>query len=1200
MPNEIEVARLVASIALDSKELEEGAVNTSNAIDNIRLILQDLGVDSTKAENIIKKCFADTSKVENYLQKLEAVSLKTEKYQYELQKLQEKEKEAKKFWDEMNQAAGKNNNPYISQYSAQIEEVNQKLEVQQNRYDQIQSALDDYVKKAVTNYDNLIQKEEAATQKQLGFNKAMGDKQTRTDALETFSLAANSLHNLNDVLPGASSNINSIIYNVRALKQAMSAGASTTIFWGQLIVAAASTAVLAIQKAFEEYFQAQDEKTEKRREVLKAITDEAAEYTESLRDLQSEQEKNKAKSDGEAEMLLVLKSEYDELRNKTELTVSEKEKLDSIAEKLAKSLDTTTDALKTQSGAYRDLTEDVDKYIEALIRQAKYEGFESIIKEAANSVSQLTPVVKKAEEEYEESQKKFTEKFGEDFETFRQNVGNLGIAFEGVLGTALPDSLVQLYQKTENLRKRYVHLSAELNSANAALENATEGFKNLGKETEDNSEIVNKKIDDIKNRIGFLNDKIETSTERLKELNAACEKNENKINSLKISLSDLSGYYDKLNQGQTLDYDTLLSLIDKYPEYASQLSGAADNADLQKKAIKALFEAKRNEYILTQQSAVENIRASNEETKTLIENTQKQLEAKKELLEAMSISNFKQNVLERQEIRLAIYTLEDKIKELKETQKNAQDQIGSYEEKIRLAKNLSIDSFKLNNSSSSKNSKNKNTPTYTTSGRGVNGVEGNSYAQSRIKWIERVRNLEKMTLSEEINELEALKRRTDLTYEEMYDIDLKLYKDRQKLLEENTASRESALQAEYDRIDKLAKRKLISAREEIRQLENVAKKYKLTTEQKIALEEKLYEKKQQLRNQEISALDKLGDAVVAALKNKYEQQKQLEEQRIDESIESWKKWEDSTVNAIQGQIDALDELKKTHEEENAREEYEHKRQDLELQKRYEKDDFNRKQIEKQIAALDKEENERLLNLEIEERKKVLQEQQEAVRKLSSDSQTKLENGRNDISERYDKYLNDFALQGEAKSFILNNSSSQTASLINEYASDYEMLGTSLGESLYQGISKKVDNIISYVDNIAAATDKESEKATASFELKNNTALVQRQANYLQKIIPSVSNAAQKIDSVINDFAAKIDSFSSGVSAYKQKLAVTADAAANKYYRTQKQYYNSTNTANSNSKTVNVYLTANFNDKVDSPVQVKRQLESFGYEIAKQI
>ena len=369
----------------------------------------------------------------------------------------------------------------------------------------------------------------------------------------------------------------------------------------------------------------------------------------------------------------------------------------------------------------------------------------------------------------------------------------------------------------------------------------------------------------------------------------------------------------------------------------------------------------------------------------------------------------------------------------------------------------------------------------------------------------------------------------------------------------------------------MSKRGLISTQQEISQLEKIAVKYKLTTEQKLALDEKLYQKKQQLRNEEISSLDKLGDAVVSALKKKYEQQKELEEKRIDESIENWKKWEDETVGAIQGQIDALDDLKNAHDEENKRQEYENKRQALELQAAYEKDDYNRRQIQKQINALEKEENERLFNVRIEEQKKALQAQADNIRNISSKNQEQLQKQKETVSATYSELMNDIALQGEAQKFIIENTQDEIVKLINSYASEYEMLGKTLGERLYSGMTSKVDDINAYINTVAQRTDTAGERTVA--------------ANRLNAYIKSVADTVNNI--------------SANAAALQNQMAVTANTAADRYYEVQKQYYNTTSN-NSVNKPVTVNMTVNFNEKVDSPVQVRREMESISRQLAKEI
>ncbi|MBQ5564666.1 MAG: hypothetical protein IIT39_14940, partial [Clostridia bacterium] len=148
--------------------------------------------------------------------------------------------------------------------------------------------------------------------------------------------------------------------------------------------------------------------------------------------------------------------------------------------------------------------------------------------------------------------------------------------------------------------------------------------------SEDFKQALNKIIGETSAVSGAVNtesNSLQELTENTEKLNKALDENKTKSQNLKSALSELSGVYDKLNQGQTLDLDTILNLIDKYPEYASQLLNAADNADAQKQAVELLFNAKKQEYILTQQSAIDNIKASNDVTAEVISDIKKQIEA---------------------------------------------------------------------------------------------------------------------------------------------------------------------------------------------------------------------------------------------------------------------------------------------------------------------------------------------------------------------------------------------------------------------------------------------------------------------------------------------------------------------------------------------------------------------------------------------
>ena len=906
------------------------------------------------------------------------------------------------------------------------------------------------------------------------------------------------------------------------------------------------------------------------------LTASTKQYGQALAEVEVNAAKNKENSEAEISVIESLKKQYDELREKTNLTSEENRTLKYTAEELAKTLGVSVESLQDESGAYKDLTKDIDEYIkklkESIIFESNKEGLTAAYKDYNEAMNDLQNISDKLEEiKVKRDSIGFNEKMRELNSAFESGKISLEQYSEGQ--KQLYKSIGETSESIEQLETEYYNtLNATIQAANGvaryekALGSArdeNELFEELmgdfiektddsGKAQEDHAQ----KVQDNKAVLEELNKKITESTEKTEKLKTALEEYKKESKTLQSSLSDLGGVYDKLNQGQNLDFDTILNLIDKYPDYTKQLLDAADNADSQKKAIELLFEAKKNDYIITQQKSIENIKASNKETETVIANIKKQMEAYE--YQASWVGGINGGYIfkpsdEALKAWIQILELEEKIKDNNK-------EIEEYEKKIKAIQDIDVDIFK----SSSGNGSSKNTDDEI---KKQNEERLNSY----LKDLEHLKAMDQLTIQEEIAGYQKILDEFVLTADQRQNVQEKLYSAKKKLREQEETAQANAVQKEYERIDRLAKQGYLSTQQEIAQLEKIAVKYKLTTEQKITLEDKLYEKKKQLRDEEISSLDNLGNAVVTALKNRYEQQKELEEKRIDESIENWKKWEDETVGAIQGQIDALDELKNAHDEENKRQEYENKHQALELQAAYEKDDYNRRQIQKQIAALDKEENERLFNVQIEEQKKALQEQAENIRKISSENQEQLQNQKNTISETYGKLMNDIALQGEAKKFILENTQDEIVKLINSYAEDYEMLGQSLGERLHSGMTSKVDDINAYINTVAQRTDTAGERTIA--------------ANRLNAYIKSVADTVNQI--------------SANAAALKSQMAVTANAAADKYYEVQKQYYN-TSTNNNISKPIVINMTVNFNEKVNSPVEVRRQMESFSQQLAKEI
>ena len=349
------------------------------------------------------------------------------------------------------------------------------------------------------------------------------------------------------------------------------------------------------------------------------------------------------------------------------------------------------------------------------------------------------------------------------------------------------------------------------------------------------------------------------------------------------------------------------------------------------------------------------------------------------------------------------------------------------------------------------------------------------------------------------------------------------------------SSKNEALQKEIKLLEQKKKMDQVTSEEELAWLERMLGQYRMSAEERQDLEYRIYQVKKKLQDEEekrlqqqIKQLDELGSAVTSALKARYEEQKEIEQKRIDDSIQSWKNWEEQTVAAIQGQIDALDELEEEQESADKRAEYERNKQALELQKAYEKDLYQREMIQKEINRLDMEEQKRLEQEARDELRKQLEQQIEDAKEQSKQKQEALEKESEALDETYEKRMQDSALKAEAERMLMQASQEDILQLLQSYAPDYEVVGQSMGERLVEGFSQKVGSIEDYFNRVQA----------------------------------------------------RIDAFHSAV-------ANTANQAADHFYasRAEEEARIAAQAA-----PTNVQMTVNFNQPVESPIETRRELE----------
>ena len=146
-------------------------------------------------------------------------------------------------------------------------------------------------------------------------------------------------------------------------------------------------------------------------------------------------------------------------------------------------------------------------------------------------------------------------------------------------------------------------------------------------------------------------------------------------------------------------------------------------------------------------------------------------------------------------------------------------------------------------------------------------ASGDTYTKAYMTWIDRMKALGKMSDESEIYHLEQLKKRTDNTAEEIYQIDLKLYNARKKLAEESAKNLADVEKKSQD---------------ELQERLNLAKAaYEAYVNGKIDAQRKIADEAKKSADAEIAALD----AVMKKRNEEKEDQKRKAEiNKIDERL----------------------------------------------------------------------------------------------------------------------------------------------------------------------------------------------------------------------------------------------------------------------------------------------------------------------------
>lgn len=650
--------------------------------------------------------------------------------------------------------------------------------------------------------------------------------------------------------------------------------------------------------------------------------------------------------------------------------------------------------------------------------------------------------------------------------------------------------------------------------------------ENLMKSILDGSITTEEAINRINNALSDT-EAVDSFRSKLESIAAA----ETDYSSQIADIADLNNAYQTLANGRQLDISQLQTLSSTYPTIAAYLAETGDLTLKNGEILKEVGEIERQATIATLENDIKEIESKRNKAQEFLDAFNAQITIAEGVA---SLSTMEADGM------LGAYGFAGSAKYQKQLFES-QETIANYNIAIANAKAALEKAKQQTFSIGSGSTGISNSRSGTSSHAGATSTR-NEALQNELKQIEQKKKMDQLTSQQELEWLERLRNKYSMNADEKMDLEYRIYSAQKKYQEEMEKAATDRLNAEYKAIENKRKLGELTSKEELEWLQRIQKQFTMNADQQMELEIKIYDLKKQLREDDIDALNSLGDAVTEALQKKYEEQQKLEEERIQSSIDSWQEWEEKTVDAIQGQIDALDELEREEESANQRAEYERNRQAAELQLAYEKDAYNRLQIQKEINRMEQEEQKRLQQEQRDEERRRLQEEMEKVKETSSQQQEALQKELDALTETYSKLTDSFHLQMQAEKAIMQNSQQEIINLIQSYAPQYDIAGQTLGQKLVDGFQSKVKDIVGYFEQIQASIQK-----------------------------------------------------------YQNSLASTATQAADEFWASRAAYEKQIAAAAANgSSGKQVTMVVNFNQPVESPVEVRRELERAAENFAKRI
>lgn len=279
-------------------------------------------------------------------------------------------------------------------------------------------------------------------------------------------------------------------------------------------------------------------------EEVEIMTAQTENYLDKLEKLEESRDSVTDSAEKEAVKLNLLKNEYDELRNAAYLTLEQKERLNTVAGQLAEAMNINISQLREESGAYKDLTQELDEYIKKLKEKAIYDYYGDVVAESAVAMEKLKEPIIQAKKEFEEAEKELDEirKYRTpdgSWLTFTYNGNTVGADY-------FEDEYNRLKSVKELARQKLSEYNVQYQEAEEAMNGAEKALGNMNITTEESAKVTEISTETLEK---YRNQAV-SAADTFKKVKDEIEKNG------KLSLSTLSDITKK--------YPELNDLVDQY------------------------------------------------------------------------------------------------------------------------------------------------------------------------------------------------------------------------------------------------------------------------------------------------------------------------------------------------------------------------------------------------------------------------------------------------------------------------------------------------------------------------------------------------------------------------------------------------------------------------------------------------------------